>query len=599
MSVMWRHQIVLGLVAGLVFFTNLGSYGLFDEDEPKNAVCGVEMYERGDWIVPTFNAELRTDKPILIYWWMHLSFLVFGVSEFSARLGSALLATGTVFLTYHLGRKLYSPSIGFLGGIVLATSLMFSAVGRAVTPDATLIFCLMLALTCYVRAVARQRCGHFSGLDEEAISPCRDLVPASRWSSIPMYAAIGLAILAKGPIGVVLPGAIIGLFLLITIRRREVSDGQLSLPIGSWWRRSLSTVGQLLRPSRILQAGLSMHLILGTFTVLAVALPWYVLVGLRTNGAWLQGFFGDHNLGRFLEPKENHSGPIVFYAVVLMLGCFPWSVFLPLALRQFACRLVKRAAWNDSDRLLACWAGVWFVFFSLARTKLPNYVLPMYPVLALVIARYLQEWTLSAPAVGMISFRHCCRVLGIVGMLIMIGVPIAASILFGRDEFLLIIGIVPIAAGALAYAASLREQRDRAVQILSVGAVVMATLVVGIAPIRVGAHLDSPKLVEAARQMSGKLRPDIAAIDAFSPSLVFYARNPVAGLRKPDDVTEFLKTHPDGFVVTRADRVDRLPIQENRLVEVSRCRRFLRRHDVVLLARVPTVAIQPAAAARQ
>ena len=73
MSALWRHQILLGLVAALVFFTNLGGYALFDEDEPKNAVCGAEMYERGDWIVPTFNAELRTDKPILIYWWMHLS----------------------------------------------------------------------------------------------------------------------------------------------------------------------------------------------------------------------------------------------------------------------------------------------------------------------------------------------------------------------------------------------------------------------------------------------------------------------------------------------------------------------------------------------
>ncbi len=106
MSVLWRHQVILGLVAGLVFFTNLGGYALFDEDEPKNAVCGFEMYERGDWIVPTFNAQLRTDKPILIYWWMQLSFRLLGVSEFSARLGSSLRAVGPVFLTYHMGRKL-------------------------------------------------------------------------------------------------------------------------------------------------------------------------------------------------------------------------------------------------------------------------------------------------------------------------------------------------------------------------------------------------------------------------------------------------------------------------------------------------------------
>ena len=303
-------------------------------------------------------------------------------------------------------------------------------------------------------------------------------------------------------------------------------------------------------------------------------------------------------MGRFLEPKENHSGPIVYYVVVLMLGCFPWSVFLPLAVRQLAYRLVKGATWNDSDRLLACWAGVWLVFFSLARTKLPNYVLPMYPVLALVTARYLQEWILSAPGVGMISFRHCCWVLGIVGVLIMIGVPIAAFILFGGEEFLLIVGIVPIAAGAMAYGASRHERRDRAVQTLSVAAVLMATLVVAIAPTRIGTHLDSPKLVEAARRISGKRRLEIATIGTHSPSLVFYARTPVEGLRIPEDVTEFFKTHPEGFVITRADRVDRLPMTENQLVEVSRCRRFLRRHDMVLLARGLAIAIQPDALRR-
>ena len=607
MSVVWRHQIVLGLVAGLVFFTNLGGYALFDEDEPKNAVCGMEMFERGDWIVPTFNGELRTDKPILIYWWMHLSFRLFGVSEFSARLGSALLASGTVFLTYYLGRKLYSPPIGFLAGVILATCLMFSAVGRAVTPDATLIFCLMLAFASYVWAVSRRRGGHFSGPDNRTsldtsrceihpgadaarLTPWNELVPASPWSSVPMYAAMGLAILAKGPIGVLLPCMIIGLFLLVSSRRCELGDGRLSAPTGAWWRRSLWTVFQVMHPSRILRAGLAMRLILGTAVVLIVALPWYVMVGVQTDGAWLRGFLGDHNVGRFLESKENHGGPIFYYAIVLLMGCFPWSVFLPLALWQLRGRLINRAAWNDSDRLLACWTGVWFVFFSLASTKLPNYVLPMYPALALLTARYLQEWTESAPGLGMVEFRRCCRALGIVGVLIMISIPVAASILFPGEEFLLIIGAVPVTGAVLAYVASSRELRGRAVRILSATAIVMATLLVGIAPSRIGSHQDSPKLADAARRVSGKSRPDIAVIDAYSPSLIFYVRTPVEGLRKPEDVTRFFAAHPDGFVVTRADRIDRLPVKDNDLVEVSRCRRFLRRFDVVLLGRAPGIA---------
>lgn len=593
----WQHPILLGLVAGLVFFTNLGGYALFDEDEPKNAVCGVEMYERGDWIVPTFNAQLRTDKPILIYWWMQLSFRLLGVSEFSARLGSAILATGTVFLTYYLGRKLYSPPIALLSGIMLATCLMFSAVGRAVTPDATLIFCLMLAFTGYVWAVSHRRGGHFSGtlMDRGqnpalAATPWSELAPATLWTSFPMYLAMGLAILAKGPIGVLLPCTIVGLNLLIARYQSDLSDGRISPATGIWWRRWIQGFFNLMNPVRILQAGLAMRIFWGTVIVMVVALPWYVVVGLKTDGAWLRGFLGDHNLGRFLEPKENHSGPIFYYAVVLLMGCFPWSVFLPLAIWQLRTRLISRESWSDSDRFLACWAGVWFVFFSFARTKLPNYVLPMYPALALLNARYLHDWAASTTPFSAISFRHACRILATVGLLIMIGVPVTAAILLPGDEALSLIGLVPLAGAVLAYRESLQNQRPRAIQVLAVTATVLATSIVGVAPTWVGLHQDSPKLAEAARNFSGHERPDIASIEVFTPSLIFYARKPVEGLRRPEDVTAFLKQHPDGFVVTRADRLDRLPILANDLVEVTRCRRFLRRYDVVLLARSPEVA---------
>lgn len=585
MASAWKQRIVLALVAGLVFFTNLGGYGLFDEDEPKNAVCGFEMYERGDWIVPTFNAQLRTDKPILIYWWMHLSFQFLGVSEFSARLGSAVLSSLTVFLTFFVGKRLYSPSIGLLAGVVLATCLMFTAVGRAVTPDSTLISCLMFAFTSYVWAVSRRRGGHFSGTTASPVPTAREeLVPANWWTAVPMFAGMGLAILAKGPIGVLLPCTIIGLFLLISSRRFDLASGAVSQPTGPWWRRGMLTVWQVMSPGRILKSGLAMRLPLGALIVCAIALPWYITVGLRTDGAWLQGFLGDHNLGRFLEPKENHSGPIFYYAIVLLMGCFPWSVFLPLSVWALRRRLRSDAAWGDSDRFLACWAGVWFVFFSFARTKLPNYVLPMYPSLALLMARYLVEWVAESSAVSQSLFRHCCRALAIVGVLMMVGLPIVASLLLPGEEFLLVVGLIPVIGGALAYRAASREQRPLAVRVVGVTAILLAVSLVGIAPSYVGTHQDSPRLAEAARRVTGQSRPALATLDAYSPSLIFYARSPVEGLRQPTDVADFLRRHPQGLIVTRADRLDRLPVADNHLVEVARCRRFLRRYDVVLLA---------------
>src|SRR5688572_18340956 len=131
--------IVAGMAA-LTFFLGLGSPQLFDEDEPKNAECGREMFVRGDWLVPTFNEELRTDKPILVYWFMLSAYHLFGVTEFAARFWSAVHGVGTCLLTYNIGRVLFSRRIGLWAGIMLASSLMFTTVARASTPDSTLIF---------------------------------------------------------------------------------------------------------------------------------------------------------------------------------------------------------------------------------------------------------------------------------------------------------------------------------------------------------------------------------------------------------------------------------------------------------------------------
>lgn len=592
MSVLLRHQLLLGLVASLVFFTNLGGYPLFDEDEPKNAVCGQEMAFRNDWIVPTFNGELRTDKPILIYWLMRLSFVAFGISEFSARFGSSLLAVGTTLLTYHLGRMLFSSGVGLWAGLILCTSLMFSAVGRAVTPDSVLIFCLMFGFTGYVWAVASRRGGHFCGTGAtETTSAWTELLPATWITSLPMYAAMGLAILAKGPIGVLLPCTIIGLFLLVTRRQNDLQAGTLAVPSGPWWWRVVVAVAQVMWPRKIVATGLAMRLLLGAAVVLAIALPWYVAVGVQTDGAWLRGFLGDHNVGRFLEAKERHSGPVFYYVVALMLGCFPWSVFLPLAVWNLRTRLVRGDSHADSDRFLACWAGTWFVFFSCASTKLPNYVLPMYPALALISARYLHDWQFAPAGFGAISFRHCCRILATAGILMMVAAPIGMSILLPGEEWLLVVGAVPLLGAALAYVASQREQRPQAIRILAVSAVGLAVLVVGIAPTRIGLYQDSPKLAEAARRAAGSDNVEIGMTGLFTPSLVYYAERPIHKLSRSKNVAEFFVQHPSGFVVARADKLDEVRAAVPHLTEVTRTRRFLRQQDLVLLRQSPAVAV--------
>ncbi|MBI2480376.1 MAG: glycosyltransferase family 39 protein, partial [Planctomycetia bacterium] len=145
-----RQLTLVAAVTSVVMFTNLGGPRLWDRDEPRNAECAAEMQARGDWVTPVMNAELRTHKPVLLYWLMMTAYSVFGVNEFSARFWSAGLAVGTAICTYVIGRRLFDDRVGTWAGIIIATVLMFDIAGRAATPDSALIFFSTLAITLYV-----------------------------------------------------------------------------------------------------------------------------------------------------------------------------------------------------------------------------------------------------------------------------------------------------------------------------------------------------------------------------------------------------------------------------------------------------------------
>ncbi len=119
-----RHQLWIVAAAAVVLFTNLGAVALWDEDEPLYASCAREMLQRGDWVVPTFNGEIFPEKPPLMFWLMMGSFQLFGVTEFAARVWSAVLGVGTALLTYHLGRLLFRAEVGLWAGLIVVTSII-------------------------------------------------------------------------------------------------------------------------------------------------------------------------------------------------------------------------------------------------------------------------------------------------------------------------------------------------------------------------------------------------------------------------------------------------------------------------------------------
>src|SRR5262245_30950113 len=296
------HYLLLLVAWAALSLVNLGGPSLWDIDEGNNAAAAREMLESGNWVVPTFNYELRVDKPALLYWLQIAAYQTFGVNEFAARLPSALAALAAVLLTYELGRRMFGRVVGLLGGVVLASAVFFCAAAHFANPDALLNAWTLLALFCFWR-------GHLRG---------------GNWF-VPAGIAMGLAVLAKGPVGFVLPSAVIGVYLL--------------------WSRQLRRL-------------LDRRLFFGVLMLALVALPWYVLVGVETRANFLRGFFLTHNVGRFLSPMESHSGPIYYYLVVLLVGLAPWSVFLGLAGwdawrsgRDQEVRPSERAA----IRFLACW----------------------------------------------------------------------------------------------------------------------------------------------------------------------------------------------------------------------------------------------------
>ncbi|MFO0916849.1 MAG: glycosyltransferase family 39 protein [Planctomycetaceae bacterium] len=579
MSVSLRDVLTVAGVAAVLFFTNLGGYPLFDEDEPKNAVCGREMFERGDWIVPTFNDELRTDKPILIYWLMLCSFNVFGVSEFAARFGSSLLSVGTALGVYVIGRKLYDRQVGLLAGVVVATCLMFSAVGRAVTPDATLVCCLTWVFCGFV--LSRDWRGQTSsGVSQEPERPHVWRFAARDW--LFPYAMMGLAMLAKGPVGFLLPCTALGLYGLCSSTRDDLTAGRKTLT-GAWWRQTVQLALLIASPTRFLRTLWGMKLWIGIPVAFGIALPWYIIVGWKTDGAWLAGFLGGHNVGRFLQPMEQHHGPIIYYIPVLFAGTFPWSVFLPAAVAQLWKRVKSRAEFSESDLFLACWAATWLVFFSIARTKLPNYILPIYPAVAVIIARSLVSWTCDDSQTARVFLLES-RMLSAIGAAIIIGLLIAMTILMPRERFLALVGVIPIVTGGVAYWFAQQDRRQAAVRSLAGGAAALCLCMIAAAPSRLANYQDSPYFANAARSATPEGTAEIASFEVFEPSLVYYLGHRVHRPNQPADIAQFFSDHPQGFLLIPANKLDRLPEDlAAQLSEVTRQRRFLRRYDLVLL----------------
>lgn len=366
-SVTLRDCAWLLIACVVVLWLGLGTTRLWDQDEGYYASVAREMFDRQDWVVPTFNSELFAHKPPMMFWGMLVGFHLFGVGEFAARWASAFFGTGMVLLIYYLGRLLIDRRTGLIAALVLVSSLMFTVVSRSATADVHLGFFILLAITLWVRDAKES-------LRNEYQLPTGFPVTRLRtWIAI--YFSIALAVLSKGPIGFAFPIAILG---TLTLAWPWIS-GQSTL-----WIKCFS-------PKRFFRATVSMRPFAGAVVLMLVAAPWFWMVNSRTEGAFLQEFFGVQHIERFSKPMDNHSGPVYYYLLATLIGFFPWTSFaIPIALDAWnqTRQSSNRLAWS----VVLVWLLFYFVVFSLASTKLPNYIIPAYPAVALAIASYFSGW---------------------------------------------------------------------------------------------------------------------------------------------------------------------------------------------------------------
>ena len=562
---------VVVAAAAAVLLWNLGGPALWDEDEPKNAACSAEMLDRGDWIVPTYNGRLRVEKPALVNWVHMAGYAVAGRTEAGARLGSALLTIGSALLTWHVTSTLLGGPAGLWAGLAMATCIATAVSGRSATPDAPLTFCTTLALSCHVAA----RRGRAPGEPGDA-----------RWSTA-CGAALGAAALAKGPVGIVLPMAAFLAHSLWETALRETGTEP-------GWRGS----------ARRLWAGLAAvrPALLGACAI-AVALPWYAAVTLRTDGAWLDRFLMVHNVGRFAAPMEGHDGSaLLYYPAVLAIGFFPWSIVLAAVVVHAAA--VSRAGASDVDvrrssgvRLMACWLACWLVVFSAAGTKLPGYVWPAYPALAALTGDFLASWIR-----GECRCTSLCRdpraamerVMGLAwSILFVAGAGLGVGLVLGANSIprlggLAPLGLVPMAGAVAAWRLQTRSRRGPAVGVLAATACMLVAVLASAGAGAVGG-------AEAARSLVASLgeRPAKGAWAGFGsvpPSAVFYAGDTIPPLDSTEAVTAHLVSRPDAHLLVDARFEMHLPARMPEGFGVLSRRRQLFGPGLLVIGPLPSTA---------
>ncbi len=322
------------LVLIVVWLATLGYRALIHPDEGRYAELSLGMLQSGDWVTPRLNGILYFEKPALQYWMGALSYQIFGINEFAARFWPGLTGLLSVFVIGLTARRLWGA--GHFAALIMAGSFWVIGNSHFLTLDAGLMFFLALTLCSFLwaqqdGATPRERC-------------------YGMWVA---WAAMAGAMLSKGLVGLLIPGCSLVIYSL-TNRQWSV------------WRR--------------------MQWLSGSAIFVVLAGPWFWLVSSRNPG-FASFFFIHEHFARYLTNEAQREGPFWYFIPLLLVGFLPWTSLLPRLIREgWPCR---EELVFQPERFLLVWTAFVFVFFSLSHSKLPSYILPLFPALALMLGKTL------------------------------------------------------------------------------------------------------------------------------------------------------------------------------------------------------------------
>ena len=489
------RRLLAMMIAALVLFAyGLGVGTLWDQDEAKYTQVAVELLRTRDPFTLVFNGEPWFVHPPLYMWLQAATGWLFGFTEFTARIWSAISGAAVVGVTFLLGRFLYDSRTGLLASVVLATTIQVVVQSRLAVFDPTLLAFMLAAFYMFLVAGA-------SG---------------SRRASLWAWAWAGLATATKGPIGLLLPAMVITAVALV--RGRFARPTRRDLPL----------------------LGLALFVVIG--------LHWYVIETVRHGLPFVRTVVGQYLLGRFFGVVDNQAGPWWYYGPVLLVGAFPWTGFLLPALVYHLWRRREFAS-----QVILLWIGITLAFYTAAATKLPNYVLPVYPFLAIAVGRLcvagldgrsadvqrLLRWAFALMPTGTAVLVAALAVLG--------SIRHPAELTPLRTPLLIIAGV--FAAGPLA-ALALYLWRRPGLALATLAATIAAVLPVLIHHTlpAIEAHRPLPRIAERLRQ---HLRPDdgLAVLMPETASLVYYTQHQVIWVEDPVELDRAVCRYDRLFVV--------------------------------------------------